>query len=73
MVPLEATDQIVWIAVRGRLKALHGLEGVDLNVYLPDLMDSRETTLDFHQLIESTLMVVIPPYRRWEQYPFTMN
>ena len=73
MVPLEEADQIVWVADRARLKALHSLEGVDLNVYLPDLMDSRETTLDFHQLIESTLMVVIPPYRRWEQYPFTMN
>ena len=73
MVPLEATDQIVWVADRGRLKALHGLEGVDLNVYLPDLIGSRETTLDFYKLIESTLMVSIPSYRRWGEYAFPMN
>ena len=73
MVPLEATDQKVWVADRGRLKALHGLEGVDLNVYLPDLIGSRETTLDFYKLIESTLMVSIPSYRRWGEYAFPMN
>ena len=73
MVPLEATDQIVWVADRGRLKALHGLEGVDLNVYLPNLIGSRETTLDFYKLIESTLMVSIPSYRGWGENTFSMN
>lgn len=73
MVPLEEAYQIVWVADRARLKALHGLVGVDLNVYLPDLMGSRETTLDFHKLIESTLLVTIPSYRRWGELALSMN
>lgn len=71
MAPLEEADQIVWTADRGRLKKLHHLERIDLNTYLRDL--DRETTLNFYESTESTLIVSIPSYRNWSEIALTMN